>query len=69
MWLMVLKLITKSERLLSAQDVRLFFMSKCDKGAPREMKKPVKQLSFKAILRNEMAVIEDKTRTEGRRST
>ena len=60
MWLMVLKPITKSERLLSAQDVKLFFMSKYDKGAPREMKRPVKQLFFKAILRDEMVVIEDK---------
>jgi hypothetical protein len=66
---MVLKLITKSERLLSAQNVRPFFISKRDKGTPKEMKRPMKQLFFKAILRNEMAVIEDKTRTEGERST
>ena len=52
---MVLKLITKSERLLSAQNVRPFFISKRDKGTPKEMKRPMKQLFFKAILRNEMA--------------
>jgi hypothetical protein len=65
---MVPRLSTEPERLLSVQDVRPFSMSKHKKGTPREVRKPVKPLSFKVILRNEMAVIEDKMRTEGRKS-
>jgi hypothetical protein len=66
---MVPKLITGLERRPGAQDVRLFFMSNYDKGTPREMRRPIQQLFFKAILRDETAVIEDKTRAEGGRST
>ena len=69
MWLMALKPIIEPERRLGAQDVELFSMLKCDKGIPREMRRPLQQIFFKAILRDEMAGIEDKTRTEEQRST
>jgi hypothetical protein len=62
---MVLKSISKSENLPGVQNVILLSMLKCDKDGPRKTKRPVRQLFFKAILRNEAAKIEDKTRTEG----